>query len=649
MRSARRGGLTALLIPVVALALAASRLGAQEVRLEPFGTDLEEVPGQAKVEKFEIEGAEAFPGSQIKRRLYTEGKSGLPFFRKTKRLNKEEFLKDLRRTVVFYQQNGYFDADVEGYRVRMNPDGGVELAIVVAEGEPSTIDTLAIEIEAEAADAAPAGLEHRDPDVEELRQWVPLREGDTFSEARVDSAQAILTAHFQNSGHAFAEVLKEYRIDKNARSATVIFSVYPGDVYRFGGVSIEGETAVSRKLILGQVQFRPGDLYELDEVFGTQRKLYQLNLFRRVQVEPQYDAPVGDSLPVVIRVSDAKEHLVRLGVGYGTEEFVRATGSWLDRNFLGGARQARLTGEFSSLRRLASASLTQPNVLIDDLSATGTGFFSQDREDTYIVRRIGGSGRINHEVSPDLRTFYGLNIERDTFTEIDSLDVVQALLGERFLNPSTLSYLELGALVDTSDDIFSPTEGNTVNLNYHLALSTLVGDYQYHRVTLLATHYQEIRRGWVLALKVLPGIIKPFGSAAAGDSVIAVPLFERLFAGGSTSIRGYQRRRLGPLAGEDCAAADQQCNPVGGEALLETSVELRFPLFGKFRGVTFMDVGNIWPEPAEVSLAELRYTPGVGLRYDTPIGPVRVDAGFKTKASDPGPGVVLHFSVGNAF
>ena len=625
------------------LALAPAGLGAQEVRVEPLdGVPLEEVPARAEVKGFEIRGADAFSGSAIKRRLYTEGPSGLPFFRKTQVLDKEEFRNDLRRVVVFYQQNGYFDADVLGYLARVGEEEDVELAIAVTEGEPSTIDTLQVEL-ADAAQSPPELLE-------DARKQLSLQEGDVFSEARIDSAQATLTAYLQNHGYAFAEVLKEYRIDKEQRSATLVFTAYPGDLYRFGDVRIEGDTPVSEKLIRGQVRFRRGQLFELDKVFDTQRRLYQLNLFRRVQVEPQYESAVGESLPVVIQLTAADEHLVRLGVGYGTEEFVRASASWQDRNFLGGARQARVAGEFSSLRRLASVSLTQPNVLVPDLSATGTGFFSQDREDTYIVRRIGGNGRINHEVSPSVRTFYGLNIERDTFTEIDSLDVVQALVGQQFLNPSTLAYLELGALLDTTDDIFTPTEGNTINLNYHLANTLVAGDYQYHRVTLLATHYQEVRPGWVLAFKVLPGIIEPFGAAAtAADTVVAVPLFERLFAGGSTSVRGYQRRRLGPLAGENCEENEEECNPVGGEALLEGSAELRFPLFGNFRGVVFVDAGNVWQRPGDIELSDLRYTPGIGLRYATPIGPVRVDAGFKTRSEDPGPPVVFHFSIGNAF
>jgi outer membrane protein assembly complex protein YaeT len=617
----------------------------QEVRFEARGIPIEEAPSQAKVEKFEIVGARAFPGSAVKRRLFTEASSGLPFFKKTKRLNKDEFLKDMRRVVVFYQQNGYFDADVEGYSVQRDQGGGVELAIFVTEGEPSTIDTLRVEVVGHAA-GEEAELEDAEvgsgPAEEDLLGRTSLREGDVFSEARIDSAQATLTAYFQNRGHAFAEVLKEYRIDKDARSATLTFTADPGDVYRFGGVQIEGDTDVSQKLIRGQIQFRRGELFALSKVYATQRRLYQLNLFQRVQVQPQYETPAGDSLPVVVRVTDAKEHLVRLGVGYGSEELLRASASWLDRNFLGGARQARVAGEYSKLRRLLSASLTQPNVLIDDLSATAGLFFSHEVEETYTLRRTGGTGRVNHELSPSVRTFYGYNIERDTFTEIDSLDVVEALVGEQFLNPSTLSYLEFGTLVDTSDDIFAPTEGNTMNLNYHLALTSLTGDYQYHRLTLLATHYQQIRPGWVLALKVLPGVIRTFGEAAtAGDSVIGVPLFERLFAGGSTSVRGYQRRELGPQ--------DADGDPVGGEALLETSVELRYPLFGKFRGVAFVDAGNVWRTTEEIELSELRYTPGVGVRYDTPIGPVRLDTGFKTRGGDPGPALVLHFSVGNAF
>jgi outer membrane protein assembly complex protein YaeT len=621
----------------------AAPLAAQEVSLQPVeGVPLDDVPGRAKVQKLEIVGADAISESVIKRRLYTEGPSGTFFFRKARRLNRDEFLNDLRRVVVVYQQSGYFDADVEGYRARVTTKGDVELAIFVSEGLPSVIDTLRIEL---ATPSAPDSIE-----LERARRGVPLKEGDVFNEARIDSTDAVLKGRFQNRGYAFAEVLKEYRIDKDTRRATVVFTVDADGLYRFGRLTIEGETDVSEKLIRSRVEFRPGRRYALDKVYDTQRRLYGLNLFRRVQVEPQYDAPVGDSLPVVIRLADAKQHLVRLGVGYGSEEQFRASVSWLDRNFLGGARQARVQGEYSGLRREALVSLTQPNVFNRDLSTTATGFFAQDREDTYVVQRIGGSARVNQEISPSVRAFYGFNIEYDDFTEIENLEDIQDILGQEFINPSTLSYLELGALLDTTDDLLSPTEGYTLTLNYHLAQTWFTGDYQYHRVTLLATHYRELKPGWILALKALPGVIEPIGQVTTpeGDAITA-PLFERLFAGGSTSVRGYQRRMLGPLVGDDCDGNIDNCDPVGGEALLEASVELRFPLFGNLRGVTFVDAGDVWAEPKDVALSDLRYTPGLGVRYATPVGPVRVDVGFKTKSEDPGPPFVVHFSVGNAF
>ena len=500
-----------------------------------------------------------------------------------------------------------------------------------------------------AMDGIPARAPGPHPTPEQLLQRIPLKQGDVFNEAKIDSSQAILTAEFQNRGHAFAEVLREYAIRKDERSAAVTFTIYPGEVYHFGDVTIEGETSVSQKLIRGQVQFGKGDLFRLDRVYDTQRRLYQLNLFRRVQVEPQYDAAVADTLPVGISVADADEHLVRLGLGYGTEDFFRASASWLDRNFLGGARQARLAAEYSSRRRGGTASLTQPNVLVDDLSATATGFFGEELEDSYDVRRLGGTARITHEISGDLRSYYGLNIERDDFLRVDE-DVQGEILGPNFINPSTLSYVEFGLLLDDTDDLFSPTRGMTAHLDYHLANTVLTGDYQYHRLTLLVTKYVEVRDGWVLAFKVLPGVLEPYGSVATdGDSAVVAPLFERLFSGGSTSVRGYQRRRLGPLAGEDCENNFDDCDPIGGEALLEGSAELRFPLFGNFRGVAFVDAGNVWLDRGDVSLSELRYTPGVGVRYATPIGPVRFDVGFKTNGDDPGPGMVLHFSIGNAF
>ena len=148
-----------------------------------------------------------------------------------------------------------------------------------------------------------------------------------------------------------------------------------------------------------------------------------------------------------------------------------------------------------------------------------------------------------------------------------------------------------------------------------------------------------------MAAKVLPGIISTFGGEQA-----RVPLFQRLFAGGSTSVRGYERRHLGPKDNPAMFGQDRDPEPIGGNALFETGVELRFPIRGNFRGTAFVDAGNVWDDQGDIALDDLRYTPGLGIRYVTPIGPVRLDAARRMSDDEPNLARwVFHISIGDAY
>jgi outer membrane translocation and assembly module TamA len=203
---------------------------------------------------------------------------------------------------------------------------------------------------------------------------------------------------------------------------------------------------------------------------------------------------------------------------------------------------------------------------------------------------------------------------------------------------------------DTSDSLFRPTRGYKVVAGYQVAMPILTTDYAYHKVTVLGTYYRVVREGWVLAFKVLPGAILTYSGDPEGGGQGRVPLFQRLFAGGANSVRGYERRQLGPKDDPARFGQTRDPEPIGGNALLETSVELRFPLRGKIRGAAFVDAGNVWREAGDISPGDLKITPGFGIRYDTIVGPIRLDVGHRTDSTEDFlPHWVFHISIGNAF
>jgi len=621
----------AVLVLVLAGPLSAQEEGPQ-AELRQRGCCLDQVEDGAKVEKVEVDGNHALPDGTVENALATT-ESGFWPWSDDHYLSKTDFLDDLERLYILYQRHGYFDFELLSYDIRNG--AGVHIRFEVSEGEPTVVDTLAL-----------AGFDYS-PDVEErIRRALPLREGEIFNEADLVDSRRFLEDGFQDRGYAFATILLEYRIRKAARAASVAYTVVPGEVYYYGEIDVEGEEDPGDvELIRGQLAFESGERYGRQEILDSQRRLYELGIYRRVEIEPRLGSVRGDTVDVVVTVVPSPTQIVRVGFGYGTEDLLRVSGSWLDRNFFGGSRQFEVAGLYSGLERRAAASYRQPTFLVPDLDSSVTGFLRFDTEDNYTVERLGASGRLGYRVSRRIQTSASLTVERADFSNFDE-GVLIPELGRDFINPSRLMNADFRTTYDGTDSLFMPSRGFRAELAYQVGLPIASFDYGYHKVAILFAAYREVREGWVVAAKVLPGAISTFGGEQA-----RVPLFQRLFAGGSTSVRGYERRQLGPK--DDPAASGQTRNPepIGGNALFETSLELRFPIRGNFRGAAFVDAGNAWSEPGDLALGDLRYTPGIGVRYVTPIGPIRLDAARRTSGEEEEflPEWVFHISIGNAF
>lgn len=602
--------------------------------LRERGCCLDEVRDGAPVEELEFRGNSALSDGTIENAIYMT-KSGFWPWSEERELVKSEFLNDLQRIHVLYQRHGYFDAELESYEVRP-ANGGVAVTFTISEGEPTHVTSLSLE-----------GLEAIDGEelMMELRERIPLEEDEIFTEADLLASRDILENEFKNRGYAFAQVLLEYRIRKEERSATVTYTVAPGEIYTFGEVEVTGhEDAEDGELIREQLAFKSGEQYDRQKVLDSQRRIYELALFRRVEIEPQLGSVRGDIVDVLVTVTPSPTHLVRVGIGYGTEDLIRVSGSWLDRNIFGRGRQLEVRGLYSNIDREAAVTYRQPTLVVPNLNAVVTAFLRYEQEEPYTVRRIGATTRVGYRISRTTQANAGFTGERAFFTEFER-GVLIPELGRDFINPSRLLNADLGISFDSTDSLFQPTAGFRADLDYQVGLPFAGFDYGYNKVTLLVTHYREVSEGWIVAAKLLPGVIYTYG----GDQA-RVPLYQRLFAGGAGSVRGYERRQLGPKVDPQPFGVEGDPEPIGGNGLLETSLELRFPIGGNFRGAAFVDAGNVWDEAGDISPGDLDYTPGAGVRYITPIGPIRFDVARRLSGEEPFlPRWVFHISIGNAF
>ncbi len=369
-------------------------------------------------------------------------------------------------------------------------------------------------------------------------------------------------------------------------------------------------------------------------------------------------------VPTKITVTEGKPRKVNFGVGYGSEERARASIDWRHVNFFGGARTMQFIGQASRLDRGVRLNFKQPAVFgpryglqVERSAVAQRRAGLHARHATAAVSRSSGcspaAGRTRSAL-PTTTLFlkYTNQYERYTVSEEAQNDpTFRDDLIALGLNPETgegqgwLSSLTFDVSRGTGGtNQTSPRSGYVVNAHVEQAGQVFGGDFNYREVVLEGRGYLALGRRALFATRLRGGSIDGFGNQDAN-----VPFFKRYFLGGASSLRGWGRFEVSPLTAEG--------NPIGGATLLDGSVELRMPIWHDFSGVAFVDVGNVWTNPWTFQLQELRYDIGPGIRYNTPVGALRVDVGFQL---NPIPGLLVngepeprhfrvHFSIGQSF
>ena len=361
-------------------------------------------------------------------------------------------------------------------------------------------------------------------------------------------------------------------------------------------------------------------------------------------------------------VTEGKHRKVNFGLGYGTEEKVRGEVDWRHVNFFGGARTAGIFARYSALDRGVRLNLRQP-YFFSPVYSFGMSFQSWfSDEPAYVLTTVGGRATIAREftrarsvLAPRQSTVLALtyvNEWEDYTISQEALDdpTFRDDLIALGLNPETgkgtgqLSALLFDAGRNTTDNLLDAKKGYAASVHLETAGRWLGGAYDYHEVSAEGRYYQALGGLAVVALRARAGSID-----SSGPEDVLVPYFKRYFLGGATNLRGWGRYEVSPLSGEG--------NPIGGLTFTNFSTEVRFPVFRNFGAVLFLDGGNVWTNPWDFNLRDMRYDVGSGIRYNTPVGPLRLDLGWQL---NPIPGLLVdgepqkramrvHFSIGQAF
>jgi outer membrane protein insertion porin family/translocation and assembly module TamA len=609
-----------------------------------------------KIDSLKFTGLHAVTAGQLESVLATRAPSRLPWGAKTY-FDREQFEADLKRIVAFYRDRGYPDARITSFEATLNDDQtAVDLTIHIDEGEPVRLEALRIE-----------GLPGGDGlDEAAVRQSLPLQVGQPLDRALVQASRETMLDQLKEHGYPFGKVTLAEQDGSSAKARILTMQVEPGPLVHFGPIEITGNSSVGDNVIRRQLSFRPGDVYQQSKLLDSQRRLYGLELFQfaSVKAQTQEVAPV---VPTVVTLTEGKHRRLNLGIGYGSEEKARAEVNWRHVNFFGGARTAGVVARYSSLDRGVRLNFSQPYVFSRNYSLTASAQMWHSDEPAFtldsgggrltVMRRFGWLGGRGLRSGGPSTTYVSMTYAN----ELEDYVVDPGVLDDPTqwddlisigIDPRTgkghgqLSSLSFDGGRDTTGYILDARHGYVLNGHVEQAGQWLGGSYDYREVTAEGRYYQSLGNIGVVAVRARAGSIDGAGADPLSSEV---PFFKRYFLGGATTLRGWGRYEVAPLALNGA--------PIGGLTTFNFSTELRFPVWKKLGGVVFLDGGNVWRQPWDYNLNDLHYDVGPGLRYNTPIGPVRVDLGYQL---DRIPGLLVngepeprrfrvHFSIGQAF
>jgi translocation and assembly module TamA len=524
--------------------------------------------------------------------------------------------EDLLATLL--RAAGHYDAQVET-RVETQADGRI---LVVLDAEPGAVYRF--------TDVELRGIERAGDKTDELRQAFGVKAEDAVDADKVLAGETALKLKIGREGFPFAKVSEpEVVVDHDERTATLVMDVDPGGARKFGRVTVADTRVFGARHIQTIARFDPGDPYDAALTDDLRRALIQTGLVSQVKIET-VPGQTPETVDVAVALEPAPPRTIAGELGYGTGEGARAEVSWTHRNFVRPEGALTVRAVAGTQEQLLSGTLRRNNFRARDRVLNAQVAVSHVDRDAYEARTFSLSGSLERQtniifqkkwtwsIGAELLASREKGIIGNGVVPVDRTFFIGAL-------PATLAY-------DGSDDLLNPTRGFRLAGRISPEGSFQSGTFGYLKAQVDASAYFPVNDKVVLAGRTRLGTI--YG--ATRDRIAPS---RRFYAGGGGSVRGYGYQSIGPR--------DLNNDPIGGRSLAEFSLEARVR-FGNFGVVPFVDAGNI-STGGLPSFNNLRLGAGIGGRYYTNFGPIRVDVGTPLNPQRGDPRIAVYVSLGQAF
>jgi outer membrane protein insertion porin family len=587
---------------------------------------------RSKLEHIILTGNETLKSDRIKKAMELR-ESGIIF---KERATDEAVKQDAERIRNLYESEGFLKAQVQPAPIKFyDNDTRADVTFAITEGPR----TYVLSREIIDGDGVPK---------KKVEAAITQKVGEPFNPQEVKGDQNNILNQFSEAGYIGATMDTKQELVDEGRGVNLSYVIKQGDPVKIGKIILRGNEAAKDKVVLRELLFKTGEPFDYEKILRSQQKIYQLGLFSKVRIQPVDPEKIESSKDMLVSVRERDPGRVEFGAGYGDWDRLRGFAQVGYVDLFGLGHSISLRGDASFKQTKAIATYKWPWFLGYNLSyQTSLVYLNADKPNYHILDYIGVTGfykTFGDHITSSLNYQY----ERVKFSNVAR----GAVLAPEDLNKSSLASIIPSAVFDYRDNPFNPTKGSLHAVILKYASTYFGSTVNMLKATAQTSWYFPVYKG------VIAGFSARGGIASSLQHIMDIPISERFFIGGASSLRGYAYESVAPL--------DTAGNPVGGDTMAIFNAELRFPLPYNFGLVTFLDAGNAWllnkhvkPPSAAVPGQTfnitssggngLRYGAGLGIRYQTPVGPLRLDYGFKVNRR-PGESIgELHFTLGEAF
>ena len=567
---------------------------------------------------------------------------------------------DKERIVELYAAHGYHDAAVVGFEVdRLGDREVVDLDIYVEEGLPTLVQSL----EFEWPEGLPSGPVDRRILPPRVEKRCGLVVGKPFDVEEMENSEIALRTALQSRGYAKAEVTAHAQVDREAHRANVRYEIRPGSYFLIGNIEIEGLDSVPLRPVLVEVEPYEGKPYSLRRIREIEESVYAMDVFSTVSAELVESSREG-YVDVQLRVSETEPQRVKLGFGLSFEpnRWEQWVGSrYSHANLFGNLWRLDLELEagYAELPNLLRPEehgpvarvrprLRKKGLLEKRLVWTLEPYYELGIWEGYQFHAPGNRVGVSRFFTRFVEMGLSHNLRFVDFFNVDpAIDRSRTILGPDYRDPYWLSYIQYALWFRLTNSLLTPRNGVVLGGTYDLAGGIFGGQFDYHKVVPEArAYYTPLKDRLQFAARGQVGFIMPFGDEPGA------PIDQKLYLGGTNTVRGWGLRRLAPYV-QSCDL-DGDCDrvPVGGNTSVLVNVETRVRAWRNLWAVAFFDMGDVQPEAVTFRPTQWNYSVGPGLRYRSRIGTFRLDLGIRLnnpELFEHQRRWALHFGLGESF